>query len=146
MENDGEVRKKNVSFKQEGCINESLHSDPEKDTKSIDLTQSQENGHCEENKDKEKEGEGDEDSQHLPIGILRGKAKSQLERKDRLGTLIEHHEGEFESEFKGTPPQSRKLNPFHVTFKDTQLKSSLVNVVEVESYKKYNRLDVENKT
>ena len=66
-------------------------------------------------------------------------------RRDRLGTLIQHGSKNFESEFKGTPPKSRKRKAFQVTFKDNAEGGALAKVVEVESFKKYNSLDPEIK-
>ena len=66
-------------------------------------------------------------------------------RRDRLGTLIQHGSKTFESEFKGTPPKSRKRKAFQVTFKDNAEGGALAKVVEVESFKKYNSLDPEIK-
>ena len=78
-------------------------------------------------------------------GILRNKAKSTNSRRDRLGTLIEYSNCQFENDIKNEPPKSKKRNTFHVTFKDMQTRSSLAKIVEVESYKKYNRDNPETK-
>ena len=79
----------------------------------------------------------------VPISILR--RKSQRERADRMGTMIKHSEGNFESEFQGSPPSMRNRKTFQVTFKDKQLGTSLAKVIEVESYKRYNTNDPEVK-
>ena len=83
-------------------------------------------------------------SKSVPSGILRKKTIDSV-RRDRLGTLIKHNSKNFESEFQGTPPKSRKRNTFQVTFKDKAEGGPLTKIVEVESYKKYNSLDPEVK-
>ena len=70
---------------------------------------------------------------------------SELKRTDRLGTLIEHSEKEFEEGLTGSPPSMRKRKTFQVTFKDKALGESLAKVIEVESYKRYNSQDPEVK-
>mmetsp|Transcript_649 Transcript_649/g.746 ORF Transcript_649/g.746 Transcript_649/m.746 type:complete len:106 (+) Transcript_649:91-408(+) len=80
----------------------------------------------------------------VPQSILRAKI-CKTARHDRLGTLIKHGETTFESEFKGTPPTTRKRKSFKVTFKDKETGKELARVVEVESYKKYNSLEPEVK-
>ena len=62
-----------------------------------------------------------------------------------MGTVIKHNSKNFESEFKGTPPVTRKRKSYQVTFRDNQTGQSLSKVVEVESYKKYNSTDPENR-
>ena len=67
------------------------------------------------------------------------------ERKDRFGTLISHDPHEFESEYQGEPPENRTHKPYKVTFKDKQMGESLAVIIEVESYKKFNNIETENK-